>query len=133
MKKEFLKETIRYLIVGAITTLLSILFLWLLNDLVGLEKNISNIISNAITIIIAYVLNRIFVFKSDNNILMESSKFIISRVLVAIIDEILFFLLSMIISNVIVVKVIVNIVVIILNYIFSKLVVFKAPKSDKNV
>ena len=140
MNKEFIKETIRYLIVGVITTVIAISLLWLFYNTLGLEENVSNVISNIITIIIAYVLNRVFVFKSkDTDILKESLKFISSRVIVAIIDVVLFFILSVLITNdftvlsieinhVLLIKIIVNIVVIILNYIFSKLFVFKNAK-----
>ena len=90
MNKEFIKETFRYLIVGVITTVIAISLLWLFYNTLGLEENVSNVISNIITIIIAYVLNRVFVFKSkDTDILKESLKFISSRVIVAIIDVIL--------------------------------------------
>lgn len=142
MKKELVKETIRYLIVGAFTTVLSIALLWLFYDMIGIEKNLSNIISNIITIIVAYVLNRVIVFKSKNDaILSESLKFLGSRIVVAIIDVILFYLLSIIItqdfkvfsitiSSVIIVKIIVNIVVIVLNYLFSKLFVFKTNQQN---
>ncbi|MBR6252419.1 MAG: GtrA family protein [Clostridia bacterium] len=140
MNKEFIKETFRYLIVGVITTVIAISLLWLFYNTLGLEENVSNVISNIITIIIAYVLNRVFVFKSkDTDILKESLKFISSRVIVAIIDVILFFILSVLITSdftvlsieinhVLLIKIIVNIVVIILNYIFSKLFVFKNAK-----
>ena len=140
MNKKFVFETIRYLIVGIITTIIAILLLWLFYDTCGLEENIANILSNVITIIIAYALNRIVVFRSKSDeILKESLKFFGSRAIVAVIDIILFFLLSKVIVNnflifsytidaVLVVKVIVNIVVIILNYVFSKLFVFKNAK-----
>ncbi len=140
MNKEFIKETIRYLIVGLITTLISLLLLWIFYDSLGFEENISNIISNIITIAIAYALNRIIVFKSDDkDILRESLRFLSSRAVVAIIDIILFFILSKIITDdfhcfsyvidhILIIKIIVNVVVIVLNYVFSKLFVFKNAK-----
>ena len=141
MNKEFVKETIRYLIVGIITTIIAISLLWLFYNTCGIEENLSNVLSNIITIIVAYILNRIFVFKSKNSeIMKESLKFIGARIVVAIIDVILFYILTMLITSdfsvfsieinhVLLIKIIVNIVVIVLNYIFSKFFVFKNAKN----
>ena len=124
--KELIKEVIRYIIVGIISTIIALATLWLFYDYCEIEKNLSNILSNIITMLVAYVLNRVFVFKSENkHVLEESSKFFISRIIVAIIDELLFFLLTFVIKEVLVIKIIVNIIVIVLNYIFSKLFIFK--------
>ncbi len=141
MNKEFIKETIRYLIVGIITTIVSILLLLIFYNVCGIEENISNIFSNVITIIVAYILNRMVVFKSkDDNVLVESLRFAGSRAIVVIIDIILFFILTKIIisdfslfsytiDHILIIKIIVNVVVIVLNYIFSKVFVFKNTKN----
>ena len=140
MNREFIKETIRYLIVGLLTTIISILLLWIFYGTCGIEENISNILSNIITIAIAYALNRVFVFRSeDKDVLKESLRFLGSRVTVAIIDVTLFFILTKVfindfycfsytIDHVLIIKIIVNVIVIVLNYIFSKLFVFKNAK-----
>ena len=45
MKKELVKESIRYLIVGVITTIIAFSLLWIFYGIIGLEKNISNIVN----------------------------------------------------------------------------------------
>lgn len=133
--KEIIKrnrEIISYLIIGVLTTIVSLISYYLLTITVlspnnPLELTIANIISWIISVLFAYITNRKYVFQSkDKNILKEASKFTLSRVTTLIIDILLMFIfVSILHFNDKIIKLLVQIIIIILNYIFSKLLVFK--------
>ena len=133
--KEIIKrnrEIISYLIIGVLTTIVSLISYYLLTITIlspnnPLELTIANIISWIISVLFAYITNRKYVFQSkDKNILKEASKFTISRVTTLLIDILLMFIfVSILHFNDKIIKLLVQIIIIILNYIFSKLLVFK--------
>lgn len=125
------KEIINYLIIGVLTTLVSLITYYLLTFTVldpnnDIQLQIANIISWIISVAFAYITNRKFVFESKSkDIKKELSKFVSSRITTLIIDMLLMFILvSLLHFNDKVIKLIVQVIVIILNYIFSKLFVF---------
>lgn len=133
--KEIIKrnrEIISYLIIGVLTTIVSLISYYLLTITIlspnnPLKLTIANIISWIISVLFAYITNRKYVFQSkDKNILKEASKFTLSRVTTLIIDILLMFIfVSILHFNDKIIKLLVQIIIIILNYIFSKLLVFK--------
>ena len=133
--KEIIKrnrEIISYLIIGVLTTIVSLIRYYLLTITIlspnnPLELTIANIVSWIISVLFAYITNRKYVFQSkDKNILKEASKFTLSRVTTLIIDILLMFIfVSILHFNDKIIKLLVQIIIIILNYIFSKLLVFK--------
>ena len=133
--KEIIKknrEIISYLIIGVLTTIVSLISYYLLTITIlspnnPLELTTANIISWIISVLFAYITNRKYVFQSkDKNILKEASKFTLSRVTTLIIDILLMFIfVSILHFNDKIIKLLVQIIIIILNYIFSKLLVFK--------
>ena len=129
------KEIINYLIVGILTTIVSllsyyILVITILNPNNPLELQLANITSWIIAVIFAYITNRKFVFNSkNNNILKEALKFCTSRLTTLFIDMFLMFILvSKLNFNDKTIKIIIQIIVTILNYIISKLLVFKEKR-----
>ena len=129
------KEIINYLIIGILTTIVSLASYYLLtfsilNPNNAFELQLANIISWILSVLFAYITNRKYVFSSTNkNIKKELSKFISSRFTTLLIDMGLMALLVTILNfNDKLVKLIVQIIVIALNYIFSKLFVFKEQK-----
>ena len=137
MKKMFslikkYEEVIRYLIVGALTTIVSLLVYYIcvfafLDPNVPLELQMANIISWICSVVFAYITNRIFVFKSKSkNIMKEILGFTSSRVLTLALDMLMMFLMVTLMSwNDKISKIIVQIIIIVLNYLLSKLFVFK--------
>lgn len=133
--KEIIKrnrEIISYLIIGVLTTIVSLISYYLLTITIlspnnPLELTIANIISWIISVLFAYITNRKYVFQSkDKNTLKEASKFTLSRVTTLLIDILLMFIfVSILHFNDKIIKLLVQIIIIILNYIFSKLLVFK--------
>lgn len=126
------KEIINYLIIGVLTTLISIgvyivLTVTILNPNNAIELQIANIISWIIAVLFAYITNRKYVFESKNkNILSELIKFSGSRITTLLIEIIFMFIfVSLIHFNDKIMKIIAQIIVIVLNYVLSKLFVFK--------
>lgn len=126
------EEIINYIIVGALTTLVSLItyyacVLTILDPKDALELQIANVISWIISVSFAYITNRVFVFKSKSkNILKEVVSFVSARVITLFIDMFIMFLMVTLVGiNDKISKIIVQVMVIVLNYIFSKLLVFK--------
>lgn len=135
------QEGMRYLIFGALATLVNIITYTLCAYLIFeefeeiLRVNLSNILAIIVSIIFAYITNKLYVFKSKTEnakeLFLEFSKFTSCRIVTAIIDVLLMQLTVVTLCwNDILMKILVNIVVIILNFIFSKLIIFK--KNEKN-
>lgn len=121
------KEIVLYLIFGAFTTLVNILSYLFFAKICGINNFISNIIAWFLSIVFAYITNRIYVFESKNeNILYEFALFVLGRGFSGVVDSLLFYIfviwwmLDDFLS-----KIVINIIVIILNYVLSKKVVFK--------
>lgn len=132
------QEIIMYLIFGVLTTVISIVTYFIFTHTFldahnSLELQIANVLSWVISVLFAYVTNRIFVFASENkNILKEIVSFFSSRIVTLLIDMFLMFILVTCLHyNDAISKILVQIVVIIGNYILSKLIVFKKGSSSK--
>ena len=126
-------EIINYLIVGILTTFVSLSTYFLTINVILPEKSdlnvqISNIISWICAVTFAYYTNRIYVFQSSSKNkekVKEIIKFFTSRILSLIIDMFFMYILYSVLKvNDSISKLIVQVVVTILNYIFAKMVVF---------
>lgn len=133
------EEIINYLIVGVLTTVVSLISKWLLLFTIldaksAIQLQISIIISWICAVVFAYIANRVYVFKSKNkNILKESIEFIGSRLVTLFLEMmIMWFFVTLLQLNsdlwVIIWTIFTQIVIIILNYVFSKIFVFKKEK-----
>jgi len=136
-REKFL-EIIRYLIVGVLTTVVSLVVYYglsytVLNPDNPLQLQIANVISWIFSVAFAYVTNRVFVFKSKNeNHFKEITSFVGSRVVTLLMDmAIMFFGVTLFHINDKIVKLASQVIVIILNYVFSKLFVFRVASKDK--
>ena len=126
------EEIFNYLIIGGLTTIVSLLtyyicVLTILNPKLPLELQIANIISWITSVIFAYITNRVIVFKSkEKNIKKEAIAFIGSRIITLLLDMLtMFILVTLLHTNDKIGKAISQIIIIIGNYIISKLFVFK--------
>jgi len=136
--KPFMIHIIKYLIIGFLNTVICIGLFWVFIHLTPLGEsdvgeNVANFLSIIITMIIAYVLNRVVVFNSkDPHIIKEFFKFVVARVLSMIFDMLAFFIFATLLHfDEMAVKVVIQIVVIILNYVLSKVMVFKSEDKIK--
>ena len=132
------KEIINYLIVGILTTVVSlgvyyICTITFLNPKNAFQLQVANVISWICAVIFAYFTNRRYVFESKNpNILKEASAFFIARVGTLLMDMGVMFLgVTVMGGNDKIAKLISQVVVTVGNYVFSKLFVFKKGQSDQ--
>ena len=120
------KEMVSYVIFGAFTTLINIAVYFIFTDIFHINYIIANIVSWFVSVMFAYVTNRIWVFESDNeNVAKEVFLFYGGRIFTVVVDTLLMILFIDVLSiGNFVSKITVSIIVIILNYLFSKWVVF---------
>lgn len=135
------KEGMRYLIFGALTTVVNIVvaaftyYILFAPFSEGVKVNLSTIIAIIAAWIFAYVTNKLYVFDSKTNTIKELLKeifsFVSCRVITAVVE---IALMNIFVTNLewnyMLTKIIVSIIVIILNYIFSKLFIFKNGKEN---
>ncbi|HIS86827.1 MAG TPA: GtrA family protein [Candidatus Caccenecus avistercoris] len=130
------EEIINYLIVGGLTTVISLavkygLLFTVMDASNALELQIAVIISWIVAVAFAYFANRIFVFHSKSKqYLKEVSGFVAGRIATLIMEMVImwfFVTLLKLDSNlwVIIWTVVAQILVIVGNYVISKLFVFK--------
>ena len=129
------EELINYLIIGILTTIVSLATYYLLT-LTILDANnkvylqIANIISWIACVTFAYFTNRKYVFKVKNKSnIKEVINFYLSRISTLLIDMIIMYIFVSILKyDNRIVKLIAQVVIIILNYTLSKFIVFKSSK-----
>ena len=128
------QEIINYLIVGVLTTVVSIATYFLFSLILDIENNILFIIANVLSwicaVVFAYITNKKFVFNTTTSNKKEEIKvfsmFVSSRITTLLIElAFMFITVKVILINDKIAKVIAQFIVIVLNYILSKLFVFK--------
>lgn len=126
------RELINYLIVGGLTTAVSlgtyyICVLLFLDPESPLQLQIANVISWIAAVTFAYFSNRRYVFESENpDILKEALAFYLARVSTLLMDMFFMFLLVTVLSmSDKIAKLIVQVIVMAANYVLSKFLVFR--------
>lgn len=132
-------EIIRYLIVGGLTTVVSLgvycaCVLTFLDPEDPTQLQIANIISWIAAVTFAYFTNRKYVFEShDPNMIKEGAAFFASRIGTLLMDMGTMFLLVTVIGmNDKIAKLIVQVIVTVGNYLFSKLLVFRKAEGTRD-
>lgn len=133
-------EIIKYVIFGALTTLLNWAVYTCFVELTPIGIGLSNAIAWVAGVLFAFITNKIWVFESKSLapmiLLKEFISFVAARIFTGVIE--IFgvpLLVKLGLSRTIfgidgaLAKVTVSIIVIILNYVFSKLIVFKKDKT----
>lgn len=138
LKSLFLKyrELILYVFFGGLTTLVNWAGYWLLADVFHVPYLWATAIAQILSILFAYVTNRIWVFESKakgfSAVFWEMVRFFGCRAASFVLD-----LMCMRIGvgglhiNDMVMKLLSNVIVVIVNYVFSKLIVFRKPKQGR--
>lgn len=126
------KEIINYLIVGGLTTVVSMVIFYgstwtFLDGNDAVELQIANVLSWIGAVVFSYFANRIFVFESkEKKILKEFIAFVSSRVLTLLLDMGTMFVLSTLLHiNYNLSKIVAMVLVTVGNYVISKIFVFK--------
>ncbi|MBQ7957544.1 MAG: GtrA family protein [Clostridia bacterium] len=143
------KELILYVFFGGLTTLVNFAAFKFFNVVLGEERYlISNVIAWFVSVVFAYITNKLFVFESrtwqTKKICKEIFSFFTARVFSFIIEEAGLFCLvdlmgfdkyrldifGFVLGGKMISKIILAVIVVILNYFFSKLVVFRKKEKQ---
>lgn len=124
------KEVILYLVFGGLTTLTNIGAYALFARVFHMNLMAANGLALTLSILFAYVTNKLFVFESKTDswgaVLQEFASFMACRLATAVLDMFLMYITVSVAGLYdLLMKVIVNIIVIVLNFVFSKLIIFK--------
>ncbi len=133
-KLKYLLKKYKFIILygffGVLTTIINIAVYGFLYSICGVSNVISNIIAWVLSVLFAFVTNKLWVFESKSFkfklFLTELCNFILCRLATGVLDlGIMFVGVDLLKGPAIVLKVVSNVIVIILNYIMSKVLVFK--------
>ena len=126
------EEIINYLIVGVMTTVVSLIFYFIstrtfLDPEIPIQLQIANLIKWVTGVTFAYVTNKIFVFKSKRkDYLKEFATFASSRVRTLLLDMAVMYIMVTVMGIYDLIATLVSqVLVTVDNYILSKLIVFK--------
>ena len=122
-------ETVSYLVVGILTTIISIVVFAVCHRKMKMGTIVSNVISWIIAVAFAFVANKIFVFRSASWVLpvvmQELAAFVSARLLTLGFDvAFVYVTVDKLHWNDILSKTASNVVVMVVNYIASKLFIF---------
>ena len=128
--KDIGSETIRYIFVGGLTTLVNYGLFELMHAVIKIDVNVSNVISISVSVLFAYVANKLIVFRRHSDslpaLMIEFCKFVGSRLFTMALEigavYLFFNILGM---DARIGKIVSQVIVIIVNYIISKAIVFR--------
>ena len=128
------KEIVNYLIIGVLTTVVSLASFYLIRIFVftndsQFDIQLANVISWVLAVLFAFVTNKKYVFGSKSTgyqKFVEMIKFYVSRLTTLGVEMFVMWLLTSPLKvDDMISKIIVQFIIVILNYVFSKLFVFK--------
>ena len=133
--KSIRGESLRYIIIGGCTTLVNFAVFTLMLEVLNINFTVSNVTAIAISVLFAYVTNKLIVFRSRcetvYELLTEAAKFISSRLItmgLEILGGVLF--VNVIGQSEYIGKLESQIIVIIGNYFISKFIVFRKKSAE---
>ena len=131
MKKLINKynELIMYGRFGVLTTLINLLTFYVLDKL-GVNVYLNNSIAWVISVLFAFITNKLYVFNSKDTsykiIAKEGIAFFLARIFSYFVDMFTIFMIFQVMGiNKMIAKIISNVIVIIINYLLSKIIIFK--------
>ncbi len=127
------RSIIDYLFWGVVTTLVNYVAYFACRLCFGIDYLASNVIAWAVAVIFAFVVNKVFVFRSldwsAKVAFRECWQFVVARLFSGVLETaILKVFVDWLGMSDAIVKIFSNIVVIIVNYVLSKLVIFRKKK-----
>lgn len=128
------REVISYLIFGVLTTLVN----WAVYGLMvrsGVDYRIATAAAWVVSVLFAFIVNKIFVFQSydlhPDFVMKELLSFTVCRAASGVMEMVLMIMMvSWLRMDEYVSKILVSVVVVILNYVFSKLFIFKKSEEE---
>ena len=129
--KDIGAETVRYIIVGGLTTLVNYSLFELMRAIIGIDVTVSNVTSISVSVIFAYVANKLIVFRRHSDSLaalaLEFCKFVGSRIFTMALEIGAVFLFFNILGlDARLGKITAQVIVVVVNYIISKAIVFRS-------
>lgn len=123
------REALLYLFFGGCTTLVNIIAFFLLRSL-NIGTYLSNGVAWFLSVLFAFVTNKLFVFESKSSDLSKSIyelvSFFVFRIISLVFDmAIMYVFIDLFRINEMIAKVFANVFVVIINYVFSKIFIFK--------
>lgn len=123
------QEMVNYIFFGGLTTLVNIVVFFLLDTGLGWPYLIANAVAIVVSILFAYVTNKIWVFQSKTENFQETfyefTKFIGFRLLSGLADmAAMWVLVDLLIIDSSISKLLTQFIVVVLNYVFSKFFIF---------
>lgn len=127
---EKYKSILMYLFFGICTTIINIVTYWMFYISLDFPNVLSTIFSWIISVLFAYITNKLWVFESRSFgkkvLVREIATFFGARFISGIIDlAVMFLFVDMLLFPAMIIKFISNIFVVIFNYVASKVVIFK--------
>lgn len=124
------KELINYGIFGVLTTVINYVSYIIFTRVFNLDIFASNLLAWLVSVIFAFITNKLIVFESKEftikTLLKEGISFTVARILSLLLDMLILYIMSDLMGiNDLIVKIISNIIVIIVNYVLSKFIIFK--------
>lgn len=128
-EKLFTREIITYVISGFLTTLVNYAASFILFNLLSVDENVTTIVAWIVAVLFAYIINDIWVFRTNTNnfslFIKKISTFFGSRLVTLAIEEAAVYIFATKLGIYYwYVKIPVSVIVIILNYLFSKFITF---------
>ena len=137
-------EQISYLFFGGVTTLVNMAVYFVMHTALGLDSDASNAAAWVISVLVAYVTNRRWVFHSHTRgmaAVREVVSFVGARVATGLMDQGIMHVATKIVGPKLIapayahlwdngMKAASNVLVIILNYVFSKLFIFRRKDAE---
>lgn len=123
------REIIDYIFFGGLTTLVNVVVFFIFDTILGWPYLVANAIAIILSILFAYVTNKLYVFKTSTNDLRENIyefiKFVGFRLLSGLVDMAsMWILVDLIFIDTNIAKLFTQFIVVVLNYVFSKFFIF---------
>lgn len=130
------KRIINYIIFGALTTLVNFIAYFVSLRVFGISNVPSNIIAWIISVIFAFVVNKLFVFDSKSLesklVIFELVSFVSVRLLTGVIETLIMYIgVDVLKKDELVFKIIASVIVLLSNYIGSVMFIFRR-RNEKN-
>ena len=130
-------DIVLYIVFGVLTTIVNIVVYYLCFDVLDIANVISTVLAWIVSVLFAFITNKIWVFESKSFykdvFLHELISFFSCRIATGLLDIVIMYVaVDLLMQDEILWKLVANIVVIVINYIASKLLIFKKPR-DKQI
>ena len=137
IKKIFLnKEAFMYVLFGVLTTVVDYIAAVVCFKICKISEITSNNIAWVISVVFAYITNKLFVFESKSFqiklLIKEILSFLSARVITLIMADIIIWAAVKCHIGFLAAKIISSVVVVITNYIFSKLIIFRKNNQEES-